>query len=336
MSVNESSRTPTTNGEIQGGGKSVHEQMRHDHLITSKQLSRADIETVLDHAAEIDADRSAFADRHADKLLGLLFFEPSTRTKMSFETAMKRLGGDIVDMGAVESSSVTKGETLADTVRVIEGYTDALVLRHPKQGAATMAGEFVDVPLLNAGDGAGHHPTQTLLDLYTIRENAGLDDLTIGIMGDLKYGRTVHSLAYALSNFDTRQHFISPESLQLPREVVYDLHQEQERVQIREHESIEEVLPSLDVLYVTRIQRERFPDENEYQQVAGKYQIDTEALETARDELTVMHPLPRVDEIAPAVDTTDHAAYFEQAHNGVPVRMALLDLLLRDGGETDE
>ncbi len=309
--------------------------MRHDHLITTKQLSRADIEAVLDRAAELDADPSAAADRHAGRLLGLLFFEPSTRTKMSFETAMKRLGGDVVDMGSVESSSVTKGETLADTVRVIEGYTDGIVLRHPKQGAATMASEFVDVPLLNAGDGAGHHPTQTLLDLYTIRETTGLDDLTIGIMGDLKYGRTVHSLAHALTNFDASQHFISPESLNLPREVVYDLHQGQTGARIREHEHIDDILPSLDVLYVTRIQRERFPDENEYQQVAGEYQIDAETLEVADEELTIMHPLPRVDEIAPEIDETDHAAYFEQAHNGVPVRMALLDMLL-EGGEIDE
>ncbi|MDQ2048994.1 aspartate carbamoyltransferase [Natronolimnohabitans sp. A-GB9] len=310
--------------------------MRHDHLITSKQLSRADIETVLDRAAEIDADPAAVADRHANTLLGLLFFEPSTRTKMSFETAMKRLGGDVVDMGSIESSSVKKGETLADTVRVIEGYADALVLRHPREGAAKMASEYVDVPLLNAGDGAGHHPTQTLLDLYTIRENAGLDDLTIGIMGDLKYGRTVHSLAHALTNFDTRQHFVSPESLQLPREVVYDLHQVDESATIREHDSLEEILPSLDVLYVTRIQRERFPDEREYQKVAGEYQIDADTLEAASDDLTIMHPLPRVDEIAPAIDDTDYAAYFDQAHNGVPVRMALLDLFLSEGGETDE
>ncbi|OVE86211.1 aspartate carbamoyltransferase [Natronolimnobius baerhuensis] len=310
--------------------------MRHDHLITSKQLSRADIEAILDRAAEIDADRAAVADRHAGSLLGLLFFEPSTRTKMSFETAMKRLGGDVVDMGSVESSSVKKGETLADTVRVIEGYADALVLRHPKQGAAKMASEYVDVPLLNAGDGAGHHPTQTMLDLYTIRENAGLDDLTIGIMGDLKYGRTVHSLAHALTNFDTRQHFISPESLQLPREVIYDLHQAQD-AQVREHETLEDILPSLDVLYVTRIQQERFPDKDEYQKVAGEYQIDKRILEAARDDLTIMHPLPRVDEIAPEIDETEHAAYFEQAHNGVPVRMALLDLLLsKNGGGADE
>jgi aspartate carbamoyltransferase catalytic subunit len=303
--------------------------MRHDHITSAKQLSRADIEGVLDRASEIAADPSAYADRHEDALLGLMFFEPSTRTKMSFTAAMKRLGGDIVDMGPVESSSVKKGESLADTVRVVEGYADALVMRHPSEGSAQMASEFVDVPLINAGDGAGQHPTQTLLDLYTIRENAGLDDLTIGIMGDLKYGRTVHSLAYALTNFETRQHFISPESLQLPRNVRYDLHEQGSS--IKEHTELDEILPSLDVLYVTRIQKERFPDEDEYQKVAGEYQIDSELLENAKDSLTVMHPLPRVDEIAHDVDDTDHAAYFEQAHNGVPVRMALLDALL--GGD---
>ncbi len=305
--------------------------MRHDHLITTKQLSRGDIEAVLDRAAEIDAEPEAVAGTYDGTLLGLLFYEPSTRTKMSFETAMKRLGGDVVDMGAVESSSVSKGESLADTVRVIAGYTDALVLRHPREGAATMASEFVDVPLLNAGDGAGHHPTQTLLDLYTIRENAGLDDLTIGIMGDLKYGRTVHSLAYALTNFETTQHFISPPSLQLPREVVYDLHQQ--GTSIKEHDTLESVLETLDVLYVTRIQEERFPDKDEYRKVAGQYQIDAETLADAREGLTIMHPLPRVDEIAPDVDELSQATYFEQAHNGIPVRMALLDLLLGDSNE---
>ncbi|WP_227354298.1 aspartate carbamoyltransferase [Haladaptatus salinisoli] len=302
--------------------------MRHDHLIDTKQLSRADIEGVLDRAAEIDADPAAFADRHAGKLLGLMFYEPSTRTKMSFETAIKRLGGDIVDMGSVESSSVKKGESLADSARVVEGYADALVLRHPSQGAAKMVSDFVDVPLLNAGDGAGHHPTQTLLDLYTIRENAGLDDLTIGIMGDLKYGRTVHSLAHALTNFDTRQHFVSPPSLKLPRSVRYDLHEA--GANVREHADVEDVLPNLDVLYVTRIQRERFPDENEYREIAGEYQIDLDTLAGASDDLTVMHPLPRVDEIAAEVDDTPHAKYFEQAHNGVPVRMALLDSMLEE------
>ena len=311
--------------------------MGQDHLITTKQLSRGDIETVLERAAEIDTDPTAVADRHAGRLLGLCFFEPSTRTKMSFEAAIKRLGGDIVDMGPVESSSVKKGESLADTVRVVEGYADALVLRHPSQDAAQMASEFVEVPLVNAGDGAGHHPTQTLLDLYTIRKNSGLDGknsgldgLTIGIAGDLKYGRTVHSLAHALTNFDVSQHFVSPESLSLPRSVRYDLHEA--GANVYEHTELESVLSELDVLYVTRIQRERFPDESEYREVAGQYRIDAELLAGAKDDLRVLHPLPRVDEIASDVDETDHARYFQQAHNGVPVRMALLDMLLENEG----
>jgi len=303
--------------------------MRHEHVISAKQLSRADVEEVLDRAAAIAEDPAAYADRHTGKLLGLLFFEPSTRTKMSFTAAIKRLGGDIVDMGPVQNSSVKKGESLADTVRVVEGYADALVMRHPSEGSAKMAAEFVDVPLLNGGDGAGQHPTQTLLDLYTIRENAGLDDLTIGIMGDLKYGRTVHSLAHALTNFDAHQQFISPESLRLPRSVRYDL--QEAGASMDEHTELAAVLGELDVLYVTRIQKERFPDESEYRAVAGEYQIDADTLSVARDDMTVMHPLPRVDEIAHDVDATDHARYFQQAHNGVPVRMALLDLVL--GGD---
>jgi aspartate carbamoyltransferase catalytic subunit len=305
--------------------------MRQDHLITATQLSRGDIEGVLDRAREVAADPSAYAGRHAGTVLALCFFEPSTRTRMSFDAAAKRLGIDTIDMGDVDSSSVSKGESLADTVRVIEGYADAIVLRHPSEGAATLAAEFVDVPVINAGDGAGQHPSQTLLDLHTIRENHGLDDLTVGIMGDLKYGRTVHSLATALTNFDARQHFISPQSLRLPRSVRFDLHET--GAQVREHDELAAVLPELDVLYVTRIQKERFPDENEYHRVAGEYQIDADTLADAAADLTVMHPLPRVDEIAPDVDDTDHARYFEQAHNGVPVRMALLDTLLGDGAD---
>ncbi|PSQ53509.1 aspartate carbamoyltransferase [Halobacteriales archaeon SW_8_65_20] len=300
--------------------------MRHDHLIGAKQLSRTDIESVLDRAAEFDVDPTAFADTRPDTLLALCFFEPSTRTKMSFDAAIKRLGGSATDMGSVDSSSVTKGESLADTMRVVAGYADGIVLRHPSEGAARLAAEFVDVPVINAGDGAGQHPSQTLLDLYTIRENAGLDDLRIGVMGDLKYGRTVHSLAGALTNFDARMHFISPESLALPRNVRFDLHES--GAVVKEHTDLDAVLDELDVLYVTRIQRERFPDESEYRAVAGEYRIDADVLANARDELTVMHPLPRVDEIAPDIDDTDHARYFEQAHNGVPVRMALLDSML--------
>lgn len=297
--------------------------MDRRHLITTNELTRGEIETILDRAEAIDAgaegDLSEF-------LLGLVFFEPSTRTRLSFEAAAKRLGGDVVDLGAVESSSVKKGETLADSVRVLEGYVDAMVLRHPREGAAQMATDFVDIPLINGGDGAGHHPSQTLLDLYTIRKHHGLDDLNIGILGDLKYGRTVHSMATALTKFDVSQHFISPESLRLPRDIRYDLHES--GATVKEHTEMDEILPMLDVLYVTRIQRERFPDENEYREVAGEYRIDESVLSAAKDELSILHPLPRVDEIDPALDTDESARYFEQSHNGVPVRMALLELLM--------
>ena len=295
-------------------------------LISTRGLGRGEIEAVLDRAAEIAADPGAVYGSHAGTLLGLLFYEPSTRTRLSFEAAIKRLGGDTVNLGAVEASSVAKGESLADTARTVAGYVDALVLRHPREGAAAMVGEYVDIPLVNAGDGAGQHPSQTLLDLYTIREHAGLDDLTIGIMGDLKYGRTVHSLAHALTTFGARQHFISPESLALPESVRYDL--DRAGATVSQHTTLEEVLGDLDVLYVTRIQRERFPDEDEYRAVAGEYRITARTLEAASPDLKLLHPLPRVDEIAPDVDDTDHAVYFEQAHNGVPVRMALMDLML--------
>jgi len=295
-------------------------------LISTRGLPRAEIEAVLDRAAEIDIDLKAHHGEQTGALLGLLFYEPSTRTRLSFAAAINRLGGDTVNLGAVEASSVAKGETLADTARTVAGYVDALVLRHPREGAAAMTSQFVDVPLINAGDGAGQHPSQTLLDLYTIREHAGLDDLSIGIMGDLKYGRTVHSLAGALTTFDARQHFISPPSLALPESVQYDL--DQAGAEITLHTELESAIDTLDVLYVTRIQRERFPDEDEYRSVAGQYQIDAQTLDAGPKNLKVMHPLPRIDEIAPNVDETDHAIYFEQAKNGVPVRMALLDLML--------
>lgn len=298
--------------------------MNRRHLITTTDLTRSEIETILDRAETIDNNGLEGISR--DFLLGLVFFEPSTRTRLSFEAASKRMDGDTIDLGPLEATSVEKGETLADSVRVLEGYADVLVLRHPKEGAARMASEFIDVPLINGGDGAGHHPSQTLLDLYTMRKHVGLDNLTVGILGDLKYGRTVHSLANALTNFDIEQHFISPESLKLPRNVCYDL--DEAGVAIEEHTELDPILPELDVLYITRIQRERFPDENEYRAVAGQFQIDEKTLEDAKPELAVMHPLPRVDEIAPGVDKLPQAKYFDQSSNGVPVRMALLDLLL--------
>ncbi|MFP4175163.1 MAG: aspartate carbamoyltransferase [Halobacteriales archaeon] len=292
-------------------------------IIDTREMSKDDIVRLLDRAAEIEE-----TDSLDGCVLALLFFEPSTRTRMSFDAAMKRLGGDTVDMGSVESSSVQKGETLADTVRVVEGYADALVLRHPREGAARLASEFVDVPVINAGDGAGHHPTQTLLDLYTVRENVDvpLGDLHVGIMGDLKYGRTVHSLALALAKFGARVTFVSPPSLRVPENVRAGL--DDAGVEYDEVDGVDDVIGSLDVLYATRIQKERFPDEKEYEKVAGEYRVTTETLEQARDDFVLMHPLPRVDEIAPEVDEMEHAKYFEQAHNGVPVRMAVLDTVM--------
>ncbi|MDY6776189.1 MAG: aspartate carbamoyltransferase [Halobacteria archaeon] len=296
-----------------------------DSIISIKEMSRAEIESVLERASEIEGSGSELSE----KVLALLFFEPSTRTRMSFDTAVKRLGGRSIDLGSVESSSVKKGETLADTVRVIEGYADAIVIRHPKEGSARLASEFVDVPVINAGDGTGQHPTQTLLDLYTMRQNSGLEDLTVGILGDLKYGRTVHSLALALTKFDVTMKFISPPQLRLPERVRFDL--DNSDADFEETESLEGVIDELDVLYATRIQEERFPDESEYRKVSDSYQITPETLESAKDGLGLMHPLPRVDEITPEVDSMPQAKYFEQAHNGVEVRMAILDLVL--GGD---
>jgi aspartate carbamoyltransferase catalytic subunit len=239
---------------------------------------------------------------------------------------MKRLGGEVIDLGPVEKSSVAKGETLADTIRVIENYADAIVLRHPREGAARMAAEYSNVPIINAGDGAGHHPTQTLLDLYTIMRESSLSNLKIAVVGDLKYGRTVHSLAYALSMYHADMALISPKQLQMPDVIKKDL--KKQGASISETTNIEDVIGDIDVLYVTRIQKERFPDPAEYQKVAGIYRVTEELLKKAQDNLIIMHPLPRVDEIDPAVDRTKYARYFEQSFYGVPVRMALLAMAM--------
>jgi aspartate carbamoyltransferase catalytic subunit len=226
-----------------------------------------------------------------------------------------------------------KGETLADTIRMVESYSDLIVLRHPHEGAARLAAHFSSKPVVNAGDGAGQHPTQTLLDLFTIREEKGaIEDMNVVIVGDLKYGRTVHSLAEALALFGAELTFVAPKTLQMPKETVEQVKRSGKRPRITT--DIEEVISEADVLYVTRIQKERFPDATEYEKVAGIYRVDRSMLREAKKDLIVMHPLPRVDEIAPEVDYTDHARYFQQAFNGVPVRMALLMELL--GGELDE
>lgn len=261
------------------------------------------------------------------KLLANMFFEPSTRTRMSFETAMKRLGGDVVNLGDVKSSSVVKGETLYDTMRMVDGYCDIAALRHPRQGAAQYAGDACSIPIMNGGDGAGHHPTQTLLDLFTIREVHGkLDGLKVALVGDLRYGRTVHSLSHALARFDCELVFISPAQLSMPEYIVDDL--AASGANITETEDLYGAIPDVDVIYMTRIQKERFPDEEEYAKVAGIYKLTAADLAGAKSEMIIMHPLPRVNEIHPDVDSTRHARYFEQAFNGVVARMVLMCRLL--------
>lgn len=291
------------------------------HLISIGDLDREDINYILKRAEEFeDVARGERKLKILEgKILGNLFFEPSTRTRMSFEVAMKRLGGDVLNMTAQEASSIAKGETLADTVRVVSGYCDAIVIRHPLEGAARFAAEHSSVPVINAGDGAGQHPTQTLLDLYTIKKECGrLDGITVALVGDLKYSRTIHSLIKALTLFETKIYLVSPDALALPDEMLEEIGGDVSRAKLGD------VIEEVDVLYVTRIQKERFPDEEEYRKVSGSYRITTESIKNAKDSMIIMHPLPRVDEVDPAVDTTNHAKYFQQAFYGVPVRMAIL------------
>ncbi|KCZ73324.1 aspartate carbamoyltransferase [Candidatus Methanoperedens nitroreducens] len=293
------------------------------HIISMRDFSRDEIDLILNKAKQLEPiAKGKKSDLLLGKILATLFFEPSTRTRLSFETAMKRLGGEVIDLGALEVSSVAKGETLADTIRVVANYADAIVLRHPREGAARMAAEYSRVPIINAGDGAGHHPTQTLLDLYTIMRESSLSGLRIALVGDLKYGRTVHSLAYALSLYHADMTLVSPKQLEMPDVIKKDL--KKQGAVIRETTKLEDVMGDIDVLYITRIQKERFPDPAEYLKVAGSYRVTEELIKKASDSLIIMHPLPRMDEIAPAVDRTKYARYFEQSFYGVPVRMALL------------
>jgi aspartate carbamoyltransferase catalytic subunit len=279
------------------------------HIISIRDLGRDRIDRLIDEARRIQEKD----------------FDPSAldgRTRMSFEAAMARLGGTSINIGSVEVSSMAKGETLADTIRVVSGYVDTIVLRHPKEGAARLASEFSSVPVINAGDGAGQHPSQTLLDLYTIRESMPIEGIDIGLLGDLRYGRTVHSLAHALSLYGTRIHTITPKGLELPSALTSELRAN--GTEVIEYGDITDIVRDLDVLYVTRIQRERFPDAASYFKVASSYRITPELLIGVRQHMILLHPLPRVDEIHPAVDSLPFAKYFDQARNGVPVRMAML------------
>ena len=293
-------------------------------LITMDDLNNKEIENLLDNAERLLP--VAKGDVHLPllegKVLANMFFENSTRTRMSFESAMKRLGGSVLNFSSA-GSSVAKGETLYDTMQMIDGYADVAAIRHPRQGAAQYTADAIDIPVLNAGDGAGNHPTQTLLDLFTIREAHGtLEGLNVVLVGDLRYGRTVHSLSHALVRFGATLTLVSPDSLRMPAEIVSDL--TAGGAKVTETTDLAGTIDEADVIYMTRIQKERFPDEDEYSKVAGIYMLTASDLAGAKGGMIIMHPLPRVNEIHPSVDSTRHARYFQQAFNGVVARMALL------------
>jgi len=300
------------------------------NIISIKDFEKSDIEYILNEAEKLEdiAKSKEISEELKGKILGLMFFEPSTRTKMSFETAMKRLSGECIGFENTGSSSVSKGESIADTAKMFEGYCDALVIRHEMEGVSKFISDIVNVPVINAGDGAGQHPTQTLLDLYTIKKEIGsIDNLKIALIGDLKYGRTVHSLANALTLFDNVElYFVSPDKLKMPQEILLDL--DKVGMSYTEVSNISEIIDKVNVLYVTRIQKERFVDIDDYLEIKGAYIINKKMLEGK--DLIVMHPLPRIDEIDGDVDDTKYNKYFTQAANAVPVRMAILKTLIKN------
>lgn len=298
-----------------------------NHLLTVADLDKNEIKKLLDNAALMRqlVEESDYDDRLKYRVSANLFYEPSTRTSSSFTAAMYRLGGKVISINDVQYSSVAKGETLEDTVRTLGQYADCIILRHPEIGAAKKAAVVSSVPIINAGDGAGDHPTQALLDLFTILEEKGtIDGLTITMVGDLKYGRTVHSLAKLLNYYSVSLVFVSPDSLRFPVELRKEITN-----RFEETDSIESVLAKTDVLYVTRVQKERFNDLVSYEEVKDSYIINNKLLKKAKSNTTIMHPLPRVGEIAFEVDSDPRAAYFRQMKNGMYMRMAILDYLLK-------
>ncbi|HQU37114.1 MAG TPA: aspartate carbamoyltransferase [Anaerolineales bacterium] len=298
-------------------------------IVSVKQFKREDLEYVFGVAHEMRGmvERVGTFDLLQGKILANLFYEPSTRTSSSFTAAMERLGGSVIPINEVKYSSVTKGETLTDTVRTLECYADVIVLRHPETGSAAIAAKAMKKPLINAGDGAGEHPTQALLDAFTIREELKqFDGLTVTMLGDLKYGRTVHSLARLLSLFDVKLNYVSPDILKMPQEVMDEVNEK--GISQKEFSSLEKVLPETDVLYVTRVQKERFENADDYEKVKSAYVIDPAIMQGAKQKMIVMHPLPRVTEISMDFDDDPRAAYFRQMEYGLYVRMALLAMVL--------
>ena len=299
------------------------------HVIESQQFSRSLLEELFARAEEIKREPHRFMGRLAGQVMAALFYEPSTRTRLSFEAAMLRLGGQTMGTdNAREFSSAAKGETLEDTIRIVSGYADVIVLRHREEGAAKRAAAVSDVPIINAGDGPGQHPTQALLDLFTIRaELAKIDGVRVAMVGDLANGRTVRSLAYLLSKFkDIKLWFVAPPQVSMRDDL--KAHLDEHYVPYIETQDLDSVLPEVDVVYMTRIQKERFTDPAAYDAVKGIYRIDKNAMARMRKYAVLMHPLPRVDEISPEVDDDPRSAYFRQARNGLHIRMALLDKLL--------
>lgn len=300
-------------------------------IISVKQFKREDLEYIFGVAHEMRGmvERVGTFDLLKGKILANLFYEPSTRTSSSFTAAMERLGGSVIPINEVKYSSVSKGESLPDTIRTLECYADVIVLRHPETGSAAIAAKAARKPVINAGDGVGEHPTQALLDTFTIFEElrgGSVDGMTVTMLGDLKYGRTVHSLARLLSLFKVRINYVSPDILRMPRDVMDEVGAK--GIPQAEFSSLTDVLPETDVLYVTRVQKERFEDPAEYEKVKGAYVIDPEVMKAAKQEMIVMHPLPRVGEISVDFDDDPRAAYFRQMEYGLYVRMALLAMVL--------
>ncbi len=301
------------------------------NIISVRDLDKQKLELIFDATNKIiNMSQDKRGEIARGKTLGYLFFEPSSRTRLSFESAMALLGGMSVGIADATSSSIHKGETLGDTVKVISSYCDVLVLRHSLDGSSRFAAEISSKPVINAGSGTEEHPTQTIQDLFTIKkEKKKIDGLKIGIAGDLKYGRTVYSLLYGLRNYDVDIHLISPESLRIRSDSTYDIKKE---LSYTESSSIDEYIDDLDVLYVTRIKKERFPDEEEYAKVKGSYVIGSDMVKKMKDDAIILHPLPRIDEISTDVDNTKQAKYFEQAEYGKYTRAALLGLILNKNG----
>ncbi len=299
--------------------------MKNKSLVSISDFSKKEFLEILERAT--DFEKNSYQDILKGKVISTLFFEPSTRTRLSFESAINRLGGRIIGFSDSSSSSVTKGETLYDTIRVVSNYAEMIVMRHPSEGSARYASEITNLPVINAGDGANQHPSQTLLDLYSIQKTQGkLDDLKIFMVGDLKYGRTVHSLLMALSEFKTSFYFISPDELRMPDE--YKLHLSSKGLKYHESRELDENIKNADIIYMTRVQKERFSDPIEYEKTKNAYVLRNEMLEGTKKNMKILHPLPRIQEIDIDVDKNPKAYYFQQTENGVYVRQAIIALIL--------